>query len=130
LAPDAIFPMAHQIKLMEQAERGDNRDNSLVFDGSDGSKVYRAITFIGKASEGAPQPSAGPQGEALAKLKSWPMSVSYYPEQGDAADTPSYQISFQLYQNGVADRLVLDYGDFSLSGTLTALEYLEESDCN
>lgn len=131
LSATAIFPMAHQIKLMEEATRGETRDASLVFDGSDGAKAYRAITFIGKREAAAPAPIAGPPGEKLAKLGSWPMSVSYYPDKGGTAaeDTPSYQVSFQLYENGVATRLVLDYGDFALAGTMKNLEFLEEPDC-
>jgi hypothetical protein len=130
LAPETIFPMAHQIKLMKEAERGDSRDSSLVFDGSDGAKTYRAITFIGRAESAGSSSVEGPPGETLRKLKSWPMSVSYYPSGQAAEDTPSYQVSFQLYENGVASRLVLDYGDFSLAGTLTNLEFLGEAVCN
>ena len=43
--------------------------------------------------------------------------------QGEA--TPAYQIGFTMYENGVADNLVLDYGDFALGGNLKVLEFLE-----
>lgn len=132
LPAEAIFPMAHQIKLMEEAERGETRDSSLVYDGSDGSKAYKAITFIGTQEIPASPPTVGPHGQRLAKLRSWPMSVSYYTESKSGIageDTPSYQVSFQLYENGVADGLVLDYGDFSLAGTLKNLEFLGDPGC-
>ena len=132
LPAEAIFPMAHQLKLMQEAERGETRDSSVVFDGSDGAKTYKAITFIGSAAQKSSAPIAGTQGEKLANMRSWPMSISYYSSVGDTAaeDTaPSYQVSFQLYENGVANGLVLDYGEFSLAGTLKNLEFLGEPGC-
>ena len=56
------------------------------------------------------------------------MTVSYYALDG-SAETPEYQVSFDMYENGVATGLVLDYGDFALSGTLADLKLLDESDC-
>jgi hypothetical protein len=34
-----------------------------------------------------------------------------------------------MYANGVATGLVLDYGDFTLGGTLANLEMLEAPEC-
>ncbi len=44
--------------------------------------------------------------------------------------TPSYQIDFRLYANGVSRELLIDYGDFSIHGTLTSLEYLKATECH
>jgi hypothetical protein len=41
-------------------------------------------------------------------------------------------LSFRLFENGVSDKLVLDYGDFKIAGTMTALELrdlTDKSDC-
>lgn len=45
----AALPMQHQFKLMVLGEAGGGRDSSIVYDGSDASKTYRAISFIGKS---------------------------------------------------------------------------------
>jgi hypothetical protein len=56
------------------------------------------------------------------------VSIGYFePKGGDL--TPSYQIDFRLYENGVSRELLIDYGDFSIHGTLTALEYLKAPGC-
>ena len=56
------------------------------------------------------------------------MSIGYFePKGGDL--TPSYQIDFRLYENGVSRELLIDYGDFSIHGTLTSLEYLKAKEC-
>ena len=56
------------------------------------------------------------------------MTVSYYTLDGNA-ETPEYQVSFDMYENGVATGLVLDYGEFALAGKLADLKMLEASDC-
>ena len=39
-------------------------------------------------------------------------------EDGLGEELPSYQMSFTLYENGVTNDLVMDYGDYALSGSL------------
>ena len=67
--------------------------------------------------------------KGLGDLASWPVSIGYFePKGGDL--TPSYQIDFRLYANGVSRELLIDYGDFSIHGTLTSLEYLKPTECH
>lgn len=128
---DALFPMQHQLRLMDEAARGAARDASFVYDGSDGDRVFRAITFIGRRKEpGQNQRDiANDRAAALSGLPSWPVSISYYPANGGEPDTPSYQVGFDLYENGVATGLRLDYGEFALGGELASLELLGGQAC-
>jgi hypothetical protein len=135
LPSEAIFSTQHQLKLMELAKAGQTRDESIVFDGSDGSKVYKAISFIGERKEPGNSGIAltGESAERLAGLASWPISISYFPLTADdaaAEETPSYQVGFQLFENGVAANLLLDYGDFKLAGDLKQLEFIDQPACN
>jgi EipB-like len=133
VAVDAIFPMQHQHKLMEAAIKGETRDSSVVYDGGDLAKTYKVITFIGSKKTAAPETDKG-DGAALAKLALWPVSISYYPngepEAGQSEDTPAYQVSFDMYENGVAQNLLLDYGDFALEGKLINYEAVKQTTCN
>ena len=126
----AMLPMQHQLRLMALGENGGGRDESVIFDGSDGGKSFQAISFVGK--EKAPGSIARDHDNlAAAPLKTnraWPMTVSYYELEG-GAETPEYQVSFDLYDNGVATGLVLDYGEFALRGTLTDLKLLDQPKC-
>jgi hypothetical protein len=129
LPPGALFPMAHQKHLMEAAERGETRDVSILYDGATGSKVYKVISFIGKRKEPAADKTVD---KALQALPSWPLSVAFYEydaEQTADEELPSYQMSFPIYENGVAGTLVIDYGDYVLSGKLTSLELLDQTGC-
>jgi hypothetical protein len=66
--------------------------------------------------------------KGLGGLASWPVSIGYFePKEGDL--TPSYQIDFRLYENGVSRELLIDYGDFSIHGTLTDFEFLKSAEC-
>jgi hypothetical protein len=127
---ETALPMQHQLKLMALGESGGGRDSSLIYDGSDGAKSFRAISFVGK--EKAPgsisRDKGNPAAGSLMTLGSWPMTISYFPVE-DGEDTPEYQVSFDMYANGVATGLVLDYGDFALSGTLRDLTLLDKSEC-
>ena len=44
-------------------------------------------------------------------------------------DTPEFEASFVLSENGVLHDLVLDYGDFSLEAKLEKLELLDRPQC-
>jgi hypothetical protein len=130
LPAGVLFPMAHQIHIMAAAERGETRDVSILFDGSSGSKVYKVISFIGKRKEPGSDATVD---KSLKDMPFWPLSVTFYEYEKDQAtseELPSYQMSFPIYENGVAGTLTIDYGDYVLSGTLTSLELLNQQTCN
>ena len=58
----------------------------------------------------------------------WPITVSYF-SAGKGEEVPDYQVSFDLYENGVATGLVLDYGGFALGGKLADLTIYDASEC-
>jgi hypothetical protein len=134
LSPGTVFPIEHQLRLMTTAEGNGVRDVSYVFDGSSGTKVFKAITFIGKRKE--PQAittDANKEIAELAKIPSWPVSISFFDTSSrddSGEELPSYQVSFTLYENGVAENLIMDYGDFAVAGKLSGLEFLKPSDCH
>jgi len=131
LAGQVLFPTQHSLALIEAAQAGETIFLAQIYDGSEkGQKVYDTTTFIGrKVSPGGDaelEPAAKEKG--LGDLASWPVSIGYF-ELNDGDLTPSYQIDFRLYENGVSRDLLIDYGDFSIHGTLTALEYLPVPEC-
>jgi hypothetical protein len=129
LPAGTLFPMAHQIHVMEKAGKAEDRDVSFLFDGGSGAKTFKVISFIGKRKEGQ---GAAAANEQLADIPSWPLTISFFelaqkPDTGE--ELPAYQLSFPLYENGVAGELTLDYGDYVMSGKLTSLELLQQQDC-
>ena len=132
LSGPVFFPTQHSIALIEKALAGQKIFQAKIYDGSEkGRKVYETTAFIGsKVKPGADDATleAAAKKHKLGDLPSWPVSIGYFESKGGDL-TPSYQIDFRLYENGVSRELLIDYGDFSIHGTLTSLEYLEVKEC-
>jgi hypothetical protein len=129
----AIFPIGHLVKLLERATAGDRILTAYVFDGAEkGEKLYATTTAIGAlqktgANAGLPEVDGA---DALDQVPAWPVSMSYFTTDAVNSDgLPTYEIAFLLFENGVSRRLNIDYGTFSMSGTLTSLEMLERKAC-
>ena len=77
IPPGTIFAVAHQIKLVQLARKGETRDASIVFDGSDGEKSMEVISFFGGPNKADKVEAA----KALSNMTSWPVSISYFPRK-------------------------------------------------
>ena len=128
---EAVFPILYQLKLIDMANGGNSRDVSLVYEGSDGEKLFNAISFIGKKREVGNSVTGQSEevNATLGSMPSWPMTVSYYPADDGTVEQPVYQSSFQMFENGVSTDLLFDYGTYAVKGTLTKLEFLPEEKC-
>ena len=129
-----VFPTEHVRLIIEAARAGKSLLELPVYDGSEtGEKVYNTLTVIGHEiapDERIPSDAAAGQ-QALAGLKRWPVTVSYFERAGTKTgeQTPVYAISFELYENGISRALMLDYNDFSISGELKTLEIRDTKAC-
>ena len=127
------FPTEHVRKIIEAARAGTTILQLPVYDGSEsGEKVYNTLSIIGRVigpGERVPTDAAAGQA-ALAGLKRWPVTVSYFDRSSKAGEQmPVYAISFELYENGISRALILDYNDFSIRGELTSLEIRDTKPC-
>jgi hypothetical protein len=129
-----VFPSEHMRRIIEAAQAGQNILELPVYDGSEnGEKVYSTLTLIGHEiapNEKVPTDAAAGQA-ALAGLKRWPVTISYFDRNNKAGgeQTPVYSISFELYENGISRALALDYEDFVIAGEMSQLEIKEPAPC-
>ncbi|HEY0291041.1 MAG TPA: cell envelope integrity EipB family protein [Hansschlegelia sp.] len=128
-----LFPTEHLMRIIEAGRRGDPLLEARVYDGSEaGDKTFDTLTVIGKPSDTPPADIEAPaKTSELASERHWPVTVSYF-EKGKKADgeqTPDYEMSFDLYENGVSRALKIDYGEFVLDGELKELRFLKATDC-
>jgi EipB-like len=107
-----------------------------VYDGSDnGQKVYNTLSVIGQPIEGTKQvasPDPSTTSDQMKPLTRWPVTVSYYDREAKAKEgeqTPVYSMSFELYENGVSRKLVLDYNDFVIAGALGKFDVKDAKPC-
>lgn len=133
LESGVIFPTEHMRRIIEAAREGKKILELPVFDGSEtGEKVYDTLTVIGQAiASDTRKPDDAAAGEAaLAGLKRWPVTISYFDKSKRGGEQmPVYSIGFELYENGISRALSLDYNDFVITGKMTQIEVKPAAAC-
>jgi hypothetical protein len=127
LPDNTLFPTEHMIALIKAAQAGEKRFATPLFDGTDDeNRVLDTVAVIGPAKTDDDPVAAA---KAFAGQPRWPMSLSFF-ERDKADGLPSQTMRFQVYANGVISSMVIDFGDFSIGGQLTALDLLKPSKCD
>jgi EipB-like len=131
-----VFPTEQIQRIIAAAKQGKSLLELTVYDGSDnGQKVYNTLSVIGQPIEGTKQvasPDPSTTSDQMKPLTRWPVTVSYYDREAKAKEgeqTPVYSMSFELYENGVSRKLVLDYNDFVIAGALGKFDVKDAKPC-
>jgi hypothetical protein len=128
-----VFPTEHIRRILVAARDGKTLLEVPLYDGSEsGEKLYNTLTVIGQPiAPDQRKPDDAAMGQAaLDGLKRWPVTISYFDRSKQGGEqTPVYAIRFELYENGLSRALVLDYGDFAITGTMTTLEMRDSKPC-
>ncbi|WP_323991309.1 cell envelope integrity EipB family protein [Nguyenibacter sp. L1] len=113
LPAGTLFPMAHTAAIIRAAGSGAPSISPMLFDGTgDDGAQYTYVMLLGWG--GPPSSSGFP---ALAHLPSGRVHVAFYtPSSHDMR--PDYAIGMRYFANGVSDQLDMDFGDFTMRGTL------------
>jgi hypothetical protein len=119
------FPTQHLVDLIARANSGETFYETTIFDGSeDADRLMTTTVVIGHKSPveqaDAELANLGP----LAKDQYWPVDIAYF-DLTEGEEVPSYRISFKLHENGFTRDLLMDYGDFAMTGKLVQLEMLD-----
>jgi EipB-like len=133
-AGSVSFPTEQMRGILLAARGGQSLLDLGIYDGSEnGQKIYQSLTVIGRkipAADHKPSDAAASQA-ALDHVDRWPVTISYFDKSDKVGEqTPAYTISFELYNNGISRALVLDYGDFAVSGEMTSLELKNTKPCH
>ena len=133
LEGDTLFPSQHLQKILDAALANRNFVSADIYEGAGtGEASDAASASIGRALD------SGQGGPLRTGIRHWPVSVGYFdqeekePEEGEAElgeELPSYQMQFTLFENGVTNDLIMDYGTYALSGSLEKIEQLPAPDC-
>jgi hypothetical protein len=123
LTGKTLFPTAHMLELIKHAEAGDRRFFNPFFDGATPDGQQDVNVVIGPKAKPAAKPSS-----PLLAHPSWPIRVAYF-DSGNQKPDPDYEVGLHLYDNGVADSFVLDYGEFTVKATLERIEALPKLGC-
>jgi hypothetical protein len=126
------FPTQHLVELIDKASTGETFYETSIFDGSeDGDKVMTTTVVVGKKEPVEKSDPEAPVLAGLAKEKFWPVDIAYFDQATDGGEeVPEYRISFKLHENGLTRDLVMDYGDFSMTGKLVNLALFDPAPQN
>ncbi len=116
----ALFPTSHTKALLEKAAAGETFFELPIYDGSDeGAAAYTTTAVVGKEIAAAKY-DADSDGKPH---RAWPVSIAYFDESENKGEgLPVYRIDFVLFEDGITQDLVIDYGDFSMKGKLVDLD--------
>lgn len=123
LPKGALFPTEHMARLIVAAQAGENRFSRVIFDGGNIAGPMEANAIIGA--------TARPPAKVLEELKSlasWPVRLAFFPINSQQAE-PEQEMAIRLYENGVADHFLIDYGDFTVTAVLAKMEPLDRPKC-
>lgn len=130
LAAGSLFPTAHTESLLKQVALGKKFFSATVFDGSDQDGPMEINTFIGK-----PVPDINavvPPDKAIDKtLLASPahaVRMAFFPLNKPEAGA-DYEMDAVLHDNGIISDMLVEYGDFSVTQKLVALEKIENPSC-
>jgi hypothetical protein len=115
LPAGTMFPTEHTLLLIRAAEQNQRFVSKKVFDGDSTEGPSEVTAAIGQATDA---PAAG---KPLLARRSWAMRLAYYKPDAAGAE-PIYEVGMRLLDNGVAEALTLDYGDFVVRAKLREIE--------
>lgn len=134
LPGDVLFPTAFNVALLQAARDGKTVFSNTLFDGTQSTATY-VTAFIGKRAT-APADARKVRirnrgaGATLDNASPWHVHVSYFDQDDRGNDeTPSFEMGFAMFPNGVMSALTLDYDDMVLKGDLTQIEYFKPGAC-
>jgi EipB-like len=108
-----LFPMAHTSAIIAAAQAGKKFVALPLFDGTDDSGAEDSSVVVLDWKQPAPNKYS-----VLAGLPSTRVRLAFF-DHASSGETPTYQVGMRYWENGVADNLQMDFGDFVMSATMT-----------
>jgi hypothetical protein len=115
LPPGTLFPMAHTSAILAGAQSGKKFLALPLFDGTDDSGAEDSSVVILDWKK--PEASTFP---LLSSLPSTRVRLAFF-DRSSKSEVPTYQVGMRYWENGAADDLQMDFGDFVMNAKLTEL---------
>lgn len=147
LPPGTLFPAEHLIRLLNHARESDGPFHQVVFDGASTDNPYEVnAVVIGPVTEGRVAVGERPKTprnrqtpvlvgaststpDAAADQTVWRVRMAYFPIFG-LGGIPDFELEVDYRENGIAERMIQDFGDFTLNLMPAQIEMLPMPECN
>jgi hypothetical protein len=115
MPPGTLFPMEHTEALLAAGTAGTKFIAPTLFDGTtaDGPQA----TFVAELGHQGPEHNAFP---ALSAEPSSNVDIAFF-QRKNSDQNPDFRTQMRYFDDGVATNLMLDFGDFIMSGKLVSL---------
>jgi len=131
LPENTMFPTAHTLKTIEAIKAGQKFFNATIFDGSDDKGPVEINAFIGAPVKKPAVLQTISDNKALdQELLNGPaqnVQLAFFPLNSDEQGA-DYEIDLTLHHNSVISDMLIDYGDFSVSQKLIAIEPIDQTE--
>lgn len=117
LPAGTLFPMWHTATIVAGAEQGKRFLPLPLFDGTTENGPQDSFVIV--VNWNKPQPFR--LAASLSKLPSGRVHVAFFDHKSTTA-SPDYEVGMRYWENGVADDLRMDFGQFVMDGRLTQLK--------
>jgi hypothetical protein len=115
LPAGTLFPMTHTARIISGAENGEKFISVPLFDGTGPSGAQDSFVVI--IGWDKPMPNNFPP---LATQPSGRVQIAFF-DRAPGTTEPDYEVGMRYWQDGIADDLKMDFGDFVMDGKLTQL---------
>ncbi len=126
LPPGTVFPTAHMVKLIHRSVAGKPILGKVLFDGATLDNPYEVNAVIGKyqsEERRRPGPLKATDGKAI-----WSARLAFFPFYSKA-ETAEFDLVVDFREDGVVDRMLQDFGDYSLEALMNQIEFLPKAVC-
>jgi len=146
LPSGTLFPAEHLVRLLAHVRKTGAPFKQVVFDGASIDNPYEVnAVVVGPVHDGIV--AAGTRDHARAPAKNpvlveasttsdttrdmnvWRVRMAYFPLLG-MADMPDFELEVDYREDGIAERMIQDFGDFTLNLTPRRVEVLAKPECN
>ena len=113
LPAGTYFPTAHTVAILAAARSGKKFFAAPLFDGTDEAGTEDSSIAI--VDWKPPYQTGYP---ALTALRSTRVRLAFF-DRAPGTTTPTYQVGMRYWENGVADDMQMDFGDFVMDAKMT-----------
>lgn len=116
LPAGTMFPSTHTIAIIDNAKAGRKFLSIPLFDGTTPGGTQDSTISVANWSTAPVETSFA----SLAAMASGRVRIAFFDHES-SSQVPEYEVAMRYWENGVADALSMDFGDFVMHGKMTDL---------
>lgn len=122
-----LFPVGHFKEVLAAAQEGRSQISSVLFDGTSEDNPFDVhAAILGPASPA--EVAATNRKFGLTPVPAWRIQMVFVPRM-DSAGVPDYEVEATYREDGIATKIIQDFGSFSVRIALKELEKLAGPEC-